>query len=928
MPQDVPHVPDHELLRPIGRGSYGKVWLARSATGAYRAVKVVYRDSFDHDRPYEREFAGIQQYEPISRASDTQVDILHIGRNDEFFYYVMELADDQKVGQRIDPATYKPHTLRSDLHERGHLPLAECLEIGIQLTRALDHLHQNGLVHRDVKPSNIVFVNGKPKLADPGLVAGLDATKSLVGTEGYIPADGMGTPVGDIYSLGKVLYEASSGRDRMDYPELASDLRSSPDREGLVQFNEIILKACDEDRKRRYPSASAMRLDLERIKAGQPLRRPRRLPEKWKIPLTAACGFVVLALAVSKWSGGVSKATPPGASEISRSAADAKGVAPSSVAAADALTAGLVSWWKADGDALDSAGAHHGTLMDGASFGLGKEGQAFFFNGHSACVAVPPSPDWALGGRDFTIAFWTRFWTVGDDRVFLACENRASIPSLDYSWRFCLNQGVLQWQVLGSNGPIRLGKAAFNPAAESWHHLAVTRAGARFSFYVDGARAGTATWNGKVPDLNAPLTIGNAWGGPSLNGLLDDIRIYDRALTEAEISSLTDLSGPANVSDRIAIGSRAYQRSEFIVSTSFIDANSQGNVAALAGGRFLVAWHQGLLWHCYAQAFDSEARPLAAPFCLSADVPGDTQWGPCPAPMPDGGFVACWGHAAGDPDYASDGRCFDAAGIPVSNRFTSDLSDWTSVAAWTNGDFLVTSIKVLGPVDTNNWPVMARRFHKSGFPYGPPFQVSSTNNGFGSASAAWGTDGRFAVAWSARAGAGRPGQAFFRVYPAGDPMSPGPELHANSPSVSAGYVRARYNPANELWLVWLGLNSGRRQSVFLRRFDSNLTPLGPEVELGQAPLSNWEDADLSIGSNGEAIVSWYSGKDIFARLLDQTGKPIGREFRVNRASEGSHRLGWEACAHSAMLDDGSLVFTWAGMGSSGNGVYLTFLKPG
>src|SRR2546430_12009002 len=77
----LPTVPDHELLRCIGRGSYGEVWLARNVMGTYRAVKVVYRTTFDPDRPFEREFEGIQKFEPISRMPCSQVGILYVGRN-------------------------------------------------------------------------------------------------------------------------------------------------------------------------------------------------------------------------------------------------------------------------------------------------------------------------------------------------------------------------------------------------------------------------------------------------------------------------------------------------------------------------------------------------------------------------------------------------------------------------------------------------------------------------------------------------------------------------------------------------------------------------------------------------------------------------------------------------------------------------------
>src|ERR1022692_1868280 len=94
--KNLPVVPDYELLRRIGRGAYGDVWLARSkATGVLRAAKIVWRHTFEDERPFKREFEGIQRFERISREHPSQLALFHIGRNepDGYFYYVMELAD-------------------------------------------------------------------------------------------------------------------------------------------------------------------------------------------------------------------------------------------------------------------------------------------------------------------------------------------------------------------------------------------------------------------------------------------------------------------------------------------------------------------------------------------------------------------------------------------------------------------------------------------------------------------------------------------------------------------------------------------------------------------------------------------------------------------------------------------------------------------
>src|SRR5687767_7059834 len=101
-PQPTVAIPDHELIRPIGRGSYGEVWLARTVLGEYRAVKIIRRDAFDRDRPLERELEGIKKFEPISRSHENQVHILHVGQFADGFYYVMELADDAGTSEGGD----------------------------------------------------------------------------------------------------------------------------------------------------------------------------------------------------------------------------------------------------------------------------------------------------------------------------------------------------------------------------------------------------------------------------------------------------------------------------------------------------------------------------------------------------------------------------------------------------------------------------------------------------------------------------------------------------------------------------------------------------------------------------------------------------------------------------------------------------------
>ncbi len=301
---------------------------------------MVHREAFDGDRPYDREFEGIREFEPLSRAHPGQLDILHVGREDEerYFYYVMELADDaeeaespasgsspllatpptptgtasgtstgsmgsKRVRRPINPETYRPLTLHAKIKQDGRLHFPHCLDVAIALAEALEYLHANNLVHRDIKPANVVFVRGRPKLADIGLVAQADARVSIVGTEGFLPPEGPGKAQADIYSLGKVFYEMATGKDRHKYPEPPDDLSDPREKKVFLEFNETLLRCCEANAANRYQSASDLLTDLHLVRQGRSVRRLRQIERKLTAirRLAAVAALAVAVLGVALW---------------------------------------------------------------------------------------------------------------------------------------------------------------------------------------------------------------------------------------------------------------------------------------------------------------------------------------------------------------------------------------------------------------------------------------------------------------------------------------------------------------------------------------------------------------------------------------------------------------------------------------------------
>jgi predicted Ser/Thr protein kinase len=207
---------------------------------------------------------------------------------------------------------------------------------------------------------------------------------------------------------------------------------------------------------------------------------------------------------------------------------------------------GLVAWWAAEGNAADSSGTNDGSPVNGAGFDAGKVGQAFSFNGANQYIQVPDSSDWDFGTREFTIELWAKFAAAGASSTFVAHDEG---PYEVNKWIFWLNHGLLQMHLNDSaHISADLGSGAFNPVLGAWYHLAVTRSGPVFSFYVNGALNSVATHAGAVPSASAALTIGATENHFFLDGEEDEIAIYNRALGQAEIQAIYDAGSGGKLS--------------------------------------------------------------------------------------------------------------------------------------------------------------------------------------------------------------------------------------------------------------------------------------------------------------------------------------------------------------------------------------------
>ena len=211
------------LRQRCGRGAYGEVWLAEDSIGARVAVKII----SNQGRYSERELAGLKNYRDCNHPNLLKIRFVEI--TDERICCIMDAADDLNRGK----AEYLPDTLANRLNKFGRMDGKEIVVMLDGLLNGLEELHKHGLVHRDIKPDNILWVNGRPTLADAGLIAP-EGKGSLVGTPGFmspklLSGKGQADTSDDFYALGKVIYCALTGLPVGEYPSIPENMTISVD---------------------------------------------------------------------------------------------------------------------------------------------------------------------------------------------------------------------------------------------------------------------------------------------------------------------------------------------------------------------------------------------------------------------------------------------------------------------------------------------------------------------------------------------------------------------------------------------------------------------------------------------------------------------------------------------------------------------------
>ncbi len=260
----------YEIIEKIGSGGMATVYKAKChVLNRYVAVKIL-RDEFTTDEEFIKRF----EVEAQSAASITHpniVSVYDVGVDGNLYYIVMELVKGKTLKEII-------------IEEKGPLPWKWSVNIATQIASALEIAHRNHIIHRDIKPHNIIITeDGVAKVTDFGIAKAVSnstitAFGTTIGSVHYFSPEhargGFTDEKSDLYSLGVVMYEMLTGKVPFDadtpvsvalkhmQEEPKPPIEVNPNIPSAV--NDIIMKALRKDVNLRYQNATAMLLDLKR----------------------------------------------------------------------------------------------------------------------------------------------------------------------------------------------------------------------------------------------------------------------------------------------------------------------------------------------------------------------------------------------------------------------------------------------------------------------------------------------------------------------------------------------------------------------------------------------------------------------------------------------------------------------------------------
>ena len=258
----------YQIIRMIGEGGMANVYLAHDTILDRDVAVKILRGDLANDEKFVRRF----QREAIAASSLSHpniVEMYDVGEDDGKYFIVMEYVEGK--------------TLKSLIKKRGALTIPEVIDIMLQLTSGIACAHDSYIIHRDIKPQNVLILDdGRVKITDFGIAMALNSneltqTNSVMGSVHYLPpeqASGSGSTIkSDIYSLGILMYELLTGKVPFK-GENAVEIAIKQMKEQIPSVHEynseipqsienIVLRACAKNPKNRYDSVVEMHNDLE-----------------------------------------------------------------------------------------------------------------------------------------------------------------------------------------------------------------------------------------------------------------------------------------------------------------------------------------------------------------------------------------------------------------------------------------------------------------------------------------------------------------------------------------------------------------------------------------------------------------------------------------------------------------------------------------